>query len=527
VRAAVLATLVSGVLALRLSAAAEERVDEEMIARIKMEAFQSSRVMDTVEHLTDVYGPRLTGSPNLEAASLWARDRLTSWGLADSRLEAWGRFGRGWSIERFSVEMTAPSYDRLAAYPHAWSPSTAGPIAGEPVLVEIAGKDDFAKYRGKLKGAIVLRGKPSRNRRRFEPLATRYGDEDVQELGRSMNPGEPASYWADMDEWEKDTEKEREIAEFFRGEGISVLLEPSERDWGIVHVAGLGYYLGNEGDWFPSFVVAKEQYGRMVRLLERKVPVELEISLSVKFHDEDPQGYNVIAELPGSDARLRDEIVMLGAHLDSWHSATGATDNATGSAAVMEAMRVLKAVGARPRRTIRLALWTGEEEGYFGSVGYVKSHFGDPDTMRLAPEHAKLSAYFNLDNGTGRIRGVYLQGNEAARPILEAYLKAFDYLEASSLTVQNTGGTDHLAFVALGLPGFQFVQDPVDYDTRTHHTHLDVYEAALEDDLKQASAILASVAYHAAMRDGMFPRPALPAPRTKSTESATSRGRGR
>jgi hypothetical protein len=508
-------SLVPSILVLALSAGAAERVDEEMIARIKTEAFQRSQVMETVGYLSDVHGPRLTGSPNLKAASLWAKERLASWGLANPRLEAWGRFGRGWSVERFSVEMTAPSYDRLVAYPHAWSPSTAGTITGEPVLVDVSGEDDFEKYRGKLRGAIVLRGKPLPGRRRFDAPASRLDDEGLKQLERSMNPGKPRDYWEDLDEWERDTAKEREIVEFFRAEGVSVLLEPSERDWGIVYVTALGYYLGNEGDWFPSFVVAKEQYGRIVRLLERKVPVKLEISLTTKFHDEDPEGYNVVAEIPGSDPELRDELVMLGAHLDSWHSGTGATDNATGSAAVMEAVRVLKAVGARPRRTVRLALWTGEEEGYFGSVGYVTSHFGDPETLELAREHGKLSAYFNLDNGTGRIRGVYLQGNEAARPILEAYLKPFDYLEASSLTVQNTGGTDHLPFLALGLPAFDFLQDPVDYDTRTHHTHLDVFDAALEDDLKQASAILASVVYHAAMREEMFPRP------------ATVRGRGR
>jgi carboxypeptidase Q len=489
----------------------QERVDEQAVARIKVEGFQHSQVMDTLGYLTDVYGPRLTGSPGLKAASDWCVKRLGEWGLQNPRLESWGTFGRGWSVERQSIEMTSPRYSRLIAYPHAWSPGIEGTLEGSPVLVEIKGKEDFDKYRGKLKGAIVLRGKPLPARSRFEPYGTRYDAEELAKEGGRINPGEPKSFWADQEAWDKDVAKEREIVDFFKSEDISLLIEPSERDDLVVHVAGLGYYLGTTGQTFPSFVMAKEHYTRILRLLDRTVPVTLEVSLQTKFYDN-AEGTNVLADLPGSDPALRDEVVLLGAHLDSWHSGTGATDNGAGSAAILEAMRILKATGLSPRRTIRLGLWTGEEQGYFGSVGYVTKHFGDLKTMKLLPEHAKLAVYLNLDNGSGRIRGVYLQGNEAARPIFEAFLKPFEYLDATTITTENTGGTDHLPVNGIGLPGFQFIQDPLDYDNHTHHTNIDVLDNAIEDDLKQAAVIIASVAYDAAMRDQKFPRPPMPEP---------------
>ncbi|HSF16683.1 MAG TPA: M20/M25/M40 family metallo-hydrolase [Vicinamibacteria bacterium] len=506
------------VLVVAQTSLAQERIDEEVIARIKMEGFQRSRLMETLSYLTDVYGPRLTGSPGLDAAASWCVEKLKGWGLASARLESWGEFGRGWSVESYSVEMTAPRYARLSAYPHAWSPSTDGVIEGTPMLVEIGGKEDFDTYRGKLKGRIVLRGLPEPARSRFEAEGKRLDEREMSEATRAIHPGEPRGFWEEADEWDETVAREREIVEFFRDEGIAVLIEPSERDGAIVRVSALGYFLGTDISYFPSFVMAKEHYGPILRILEKDVAATLKISLQASFTDR-VEGNNVLADLPGSDAERSDELVMLGAHLDSWHAGTGATDNAAGAAAMMEAVRILEAVGAAPRRTIRLALWTGEEQGYFGSLGYVTRHFGDPETMVLTPEHEKLSAYFNLDNGTGRIRGVYLQGNEAARPILEAFLAPFAYLEAAGLTVLNTGGTDHLPFHALGLPGFQFVQDPIDYDTRTHHTNLDVYENLLEEDLEQAAVIIASVAYHAAMRDERFPRPRLPQPRPEAKKN--------
>ncbi len=495
-------------------AAAQERVDEAVIAKIKTEAFQHSQVMDTLSWLSDVYGPRLTGSPAYEAAAEWARMRFEKYGLSGAKLEPWGKFGPGWSVERFSVEMTQPRYSRLIAYPCAWTPSTPGVIKGSPTLVEISGKDDFPKYKGKLKGAIVLLGKPSQEASPFNPPAIRASAEQLTERERAMNPGEPKDYFAAVDSFKKFTEKQRDIARFLRDEGVAVILEPSVRDDDILEVAGFGYFLGTD-PYFPAFVVAKEQYGRMLRLLEKKIPINLEISLTTKFYTGNEQSSNVIAEIPGTDPKLADQVVMLGGHLDSWDSGTGACDNGAGSAVVIEVARILEAIGTRPRRTIRFALWAGEEEGFFGSTGYVKKHFGDPETLELKPEQAKVSAYFNLDNGSGRIRGVNLQGNEAVRPIFEAFLKPFNYLEASTLTVRNTGGTDHLLFNAVGIPGFQFIQDPLDYGSRRHHTNVDVYEGAMEGDLEQAAAIMASFVYNTAMRDDMLPRAPLPTPRPK------------
>jgi len=502
---------------------AQERVDDALIARIKTESFQHSQVMDTLSWLSDVYGPRLTGSPGYKAASEWARDRFSKWGLANARLEPWGKFGPGWSVERFSVEMTQPRYSRLIAYPCAWTPGTPGVIKGSPVLVEISGKNDFQKYKGKLKGAIVLLGKPSAQASRFEPPGQRVTAEQLVRRERAMDPGQPRDYFSEVDRFKEFVDKQKEIVQFLRDEGVAVVLEPSVRDDNVIEAAGLGYFLGTD-PYFPALVVAKEQYGRMLRLLDKKIPMTLEINLTTKFYREDEQSNNVVAEIPGSDPKLAEQLVMLGGHLDSWDSGTGASDNGAGSAVVLEVARILKAIDAHPRRTIRFALWAGEEQGFFGSTGYVKQHFGNPETLELKPEQARVSGYFNLDNGSGRIRGVNLQGNEAVRPIFEAYLKPFQYLEASTLTVRNTGGTDHVLFNAVGIPGFQFIQDPLDYGTRRHHTNIDVYEGAIEEDLQQAAAIMASFVYHTAMRDEMLPRAPLPKPRSKG-DQPTETGR--
>ena len=495
---------------------AQERVDEQVIAAIKTEGFQRSQVMETLSWLTDVHGPRLTNSPGYKAAADWAKAQLERWGLVNARLEPWGTFGPGWSVDRYSVEMTEPSYARLIAQPHAWTRSTPGVVTGAPVLVEIASKSDFAKYKGKLKDAIVLLNKLKPAQSRFKAPAVRYTDAELREQEAAIHPGRPESYQAEEAQWEKESlSNDREIMRFLRDEGIAVLVEPSVRDGLIVEVAAVGYFLSNTEPWFPAFVMAKEHYGRLLRLLEKNVPVKLEISLRTTIHEQNLQGHNLVAEIPGSDPQIGNQVVMLGGHFDSWHSGTGTTDNAAGCSVVMEAVRILKAIGVKPRRTIRVALWDGEEQAFYGSIGYIKSHFGDPDTKVVKPEQALVSAYFNVDNGSGRIRGIHLQGNEAVRPIFEAWLKPFNYLGATSLTTRNTGGTDHLIFHAIGIPGFQFVQDPLDYDSQTHHTDLDVYESAVADDLQQAAVVLASLVYHAAMRDEMLPRHAMPKPWTK------------
>jgi carboxypeptidase Q len=506
------------VLAASVSVLAQEPVNDTVVAKIKTEAFQQSAVMNTLSWLSDVHGPRLTGSPTLREAAEWARDQLTKWGLVNAALEPNGTTSRGWSIERFSIEMTAPQYMRITGYPRAWSPALTTPLAVTPIVVDVKSKDDFDKYKGKLRGAIVMNGRPEPSDIGFQPEAKRLTDDELKKMERQIDPAAqgfdnaPKSYWDEEDEFNKALAKQREVYEFFAKEGIAALVTPS----GVSEdVRTDGFYDHVWHPAYPGFVISREHYGRIMRLLDLKQPVTLTLSLSVRAVDR-VEGYNVVAEIPGTDPAIGSQVVMLGGHLDSWHSGTGATDNGAGVAVALEAVRILKAIGVQPRRTIRVALWTGEEQDYFGSAGYVEKHFADIKTMALKPEHATLAAYFNLDNGSGRIRGVNLQGNEAVRPIFDAWLRPFNYLGAATLTTLNTGGTDHMPFDAVGLPGFQFIQDPLNYESKVHHSNLDLYEEAVPEDLKQASAIMAAFVYHAAMRDAMLPRKPLPKPHADS-----------
>jgi carboxypeptidase Q len=501
-------------LAVSVPLVGQEAVNDTVIAQIKIEGFQHSAVMDTLSWLSDVHGPRLTGSPALRRAGDWARDQLARWGLANAALESYGSIGRGWMLERFSIEMTEPQYMRITGYPRAWSPAIAATLAGTPVVVEVKAREDFDKYRGKLGGAIVMNGRPEAADIGFPPEAKRFTDEELKKQEGAIDPAAasadnaPKSFWDEERDWQKMLAKQIEIYKFFAAEGIAALVEPSAI---TEDVRVGGFYDRVWRPTYPGFVLSREHYGRIVRILDRKRPVKVSFTLAAQFADN-VDGFNVVAEIPGTDPVLKSEVVMLGGHLDSWHAGTGATDNGAGCAVAMEAVRILKTIGALPRRTIRIALWTGEEQDYFGSIGYVEKHFGDLKTLALKPEHAKLAAYFNLDNGSGRIRGVNLQGNEAVRPIFDAWLRPFNYLGASTLTTLNTGGTDHMPFDAVGLSGFQFIQDPLNYDTKVHHSNLDVYEEAVPDDLKQAAVIMASFVYHAAMRDAMLPRKPLPQP---------------
>jgi carboxypeptidase Q len=510
------------------SAQAQEPVDQTVIARIKTEAFQHSQVMEMMFYLTDVHGPRLRGSRNYKAAAEWAVKTLSAWGLSKAQLEPGGFTGRGWTLNKFNVEMTEPQYQHLIAYPLAWSPATKGTISGNPVMIEINSPDDFQKYRGKLRGNIVMLGKPgSKPTAHFEADARRFTEDELRRGAQVVHPTDKSpdnltSYeapnYAQADKSRREGLSRRAtLSKFLVDEGVAALLRPSPLDSTNLLATDAGGFDLNSSNYklpipelaVPSFVVAREHYGRIYRLTERGLPVKLEINLQVTIHEAGP-GYNIVAELPGVDPKLKDELVMLGGHFDSWHAGTGATDNAAGSVVMMEAMRILKNVGVKPRRTIRIALWDGEEGGHLGSSTYVKNHFGDPATMKLKPDHDKLAGYFNLDYGTGKIRGVYLQGNEAVRPIFESWLRPLHYLGATTLAIQSVGGTDHLDFDHAGLPGFQFIQDPIDYETRTHHTNLDVYESIQPDDLKQAAVIVASFVYHTAMRDEKLPRKPLP-----------------
>lgn len=495
---------------------AQRETDEKVLARIKTEAFQNSQIMDALGYLTDVFGGRLTNSQSLKNAKNWTRDKMIAWGIENATIEPWGTWGQGWELEKFSVEMTAPTYDRLIAYPLAWTPSTNGAVTGLPVIVSVRSPADFDKYRGKLKGAIVMNGAvtPETPEARAANPIKKFSDEELAKAsqatdptGEGINGGSTVSYQQEEKDWVKSLARAKEITKFFKTEGVAALIQPSRRTNGVLSVQGA--YEPDANFNVPTFVIAREQYARIARLSERKIPVKLEVNLQTRTNS-DGTGSNIIGEIVGSDSRLKDEVVMLGGHFDSWHASTGAADNAASCLVMLEAMRILKAIGAKPRRTIRVALWDGEEQDYYGSIGYVKKHFGDPLTLKLKPGHEKLAAYYNLDNGAGRIRGIFLQGNEAARPIFEEYLKPFDYLGSKTVSILNTGGTDHMAFDAVGLPGFQFIQDPLDYNTRVHHTNLDFLEAVNEEDLKANAVIVAWFAYQTAMQNEKLPRKALP-----------------
>jgi carboxypeptidase Q len=503
---------------------ATESVDYGAVTAIREEAFSRSQVMETLAQLTDVIGPRLSGSPAAKRANEWTRDQLATWGLANARLESFGPFGRGWSLDHASVHAVAPFAAPLIALPKAWTPGTEGVVRGKVVKAKLESEADFEKAKGKLAGQIVFLADARDLARPEKPFFRRFGEADLLDLAR-FDTADPR----DREAARKRYRFQRALRDFLIAEGAVAAVEPSERDGGVVRVAGAGSRVKGENPGVPVLVMAAEHYNRLVRLLDRGLPIELELDLRIRFHDDDEMAYNTIAEIPGTDKAS--EVVMLGAHLDSWHAGTGATDNAAGSAVAMEAMRILKKLALKPRRTVRLALWTGEEQGLLGSRAYVRQHFGSrpeptspdeqdiPASLRtpagplsLKPEHALLSAYFNLDNGTGRIRGVYTQGNVAAVPIFTAWLAPFADLGAGTLTNRNTGGTDHLSFDQVGLPGFQFIQDEADYDSRTHHTNVDMYDRLQKDDLMAASAIMASFVYHAAMRDERFPRKPLPTP---------------
>ena len=603
----------------RMTAAPATQPDEA-IARIRDEGLNRSQAMDTLDHLCNVIGPRLTGSPGGRRANEWTRETLTSWGMENAHLEAWGPFGRGWQVRRFSMQVVEPYTIVLNGYPKAWSPGFDKPFEAPVVYIDATREADLEKYKGKLKGAVVLAGKTRDVQARFEPLASRLDDERLERLA-SAQPGSSAM----MGQARAQTASERR-AQFAesgaRGEALArgrtgratepatqPATSPSGRrrfdpfasrllsfvaDEGAAVVI-TGSTVGDGGTFFvsaasvpgdtsrstgagaspttepttapttgpttrprvwatdapkvpPQVMLAIEDYNRLARMIQRGEKPTMAVDMRVDFFDDDEMAYNTIAEIPGTDPELKDEIVMVGAHLDSWHSGTGATDNAVGSACAMEAVRIIKAAGLQPRRTIRVALWTGEEQGLYGSAAYVKKHFGhDPDratrgqrpavadpaagassdndnraaaaaaqpatrpARRVVKErdYEKLSVYFNLDNGTGKIRGIYAQGNAAAVPLFKSWLAHFTDLGASTVTLSNTGGTDHQSFDAINLPGFQFIQDPIEYSSRTHHSNYDVYDRLQAEDVKQASTIMAAFVYKAAMMDERFPRKAV------------------
>ncbi len=492
-----------------LIARQSEPVDLQMITRIKDEATNNSQVMETLSYLTDVYGPRLTGSSYLREASEWARDEMSEWGLANSRLESWGTFGRGWLVERYSIEMLSPRYMNLIAHPKAWTPGTDGPVTGEAVLIDLEDFDEES-LKGTLSGKIVLLGLPEAPEKGFEADANRLSEEELEEKYAAPDGSPSPRNYSRWQRYRERRRKREQISKFLRQENVAAVMQASSITHGTLRIQSGGSYKNAASNTLPTLVVALEHYNRIARLLEKEIPVEMAVNIQTRFETEDSLGYNVIAEIPGTDRKLKDEVVVIGAHIDSWHSGTGATDNAGGCAVMMEVMRILKALDIAPRRTIRVALWSGEEQRLFGSRGYVKQEYGNRRTMELKEDHENLAAYYNIDNGSGKIRGIYLQGNDACRPIFESWFRPFHDMGAETITIRGTRSTDHMAFDELGLPGFQFIQDPLDYFSRTWHTNMDVYDHVLEGDLIQMSTIVASIVYHTAMRDEKLPRKPLP-----------------
>lgn len=514
-----------------------EKVDSSIVAKMKDEGWNRSQVMNYISYMCDVYGARLTGSPEYIAAAEWVKKEMEKIGLENVHLESWGPFGIGWSLKKFYAHALKPTQYPIIAYPKAWSPGLKGTVRGKLLYLNAANDSALNLFKGRLKNAIVLMGDAREVVAHFNADARRMHDTSLLKLANAV----PGSRGRSGRRPEMTTVAQNRFMlqqkklEMCINEGAACILEPASGDDGTVFVQQVSLpappgaafnarprpYDRKQPKNIPQIAVAVEQYNRFIRTVTKGIDVELELQLEVQFSDKDSMGYNIIGEIPGSD--LKDEVVMAGAHFDSWHTGTGATDNAAGSAVCMEAMRLFTTLGLKPRRTVRIALWGGEEQGLLGSRAYVADHLAVRDTTvkqgeaqyKHKPEFEKFSAYFNLDNGTGKIRGVYMQENEGVRNIFRQWLTPFQEMGASTLSTSNTGGTDHGSFDQVGIPGFQFIQDPIDYDTRTHHSNMDVYDRIQVEDMKQAAIIMASFAYHAAMRDEKLPRKSRAVQRTQ------------
>lgn len=535
----ILARLKSPAIALALGLAlaapafpqAAEPVDWDVVSRIRGEAFNRSQVADTLKELTETIGPRLTASPSAVKANEWARKKLTAWGLSNAHDEVWDEaFGRGWAFRTASIEMLSPRQQPIHALPRAWTPGTSGPVEGTAEILVIKTFEDAEKMKGQLRGKILL---VDEARKYVSPNRPDFRRHDQASLGELQTfpvaeDVKPEDRQKQRKERADREELTRKLNPFLVDEGVVATLRISNWDNGILRVTGGGSRKAGESAGVPDLVVSAEHYNQLVRAVQRKETVRLRVNVDGGFTSEgNLPAANTIAELPGTGPKA-DEVVIIGAHMDSWHTGTGASDNGAGTVVMMEAMRILKKIGVKPRRTIRIALWTGEEQGLLGSTAYVAKHFGkypeptDPKEkevpqflrdnkgpLQKSPAYDKFAAYFNFDNGTGRIRGVYAQENAGVVPIFEAWLKPFNDLDAKLVTLRNTSSTDHISFDRIGLPGFQFVQDPTDYSTHVHHTELDTWDHTVTEDLKQAAAVIASFAYHAAMREQRLPRKPL------------------
>jgi carboxypeptidase Q len=521
-----------------------ESLDYAMYGSIRAEALGHSHVMEYASALMDGIGPRLTGSPNLKRANEWTRDQFTAMGCGNAHLEDWGEFGMAWEQLNTWLRMTSPDNAVFIAQAAPWSPATKGPVSAAAVWVDIKEEKDFDKYKGQLAGKIVFAGDMRDVKPVDKPLFTRNDEAELKKI--QEYPLKPDRNRQDVQRFAQRMEFREKLGKFLASEGALAVVLPSrdaEDNGGsggtIFDDNGSSFgrlvYQREHANPLPLAVTAIENYGRVYRLLKASVPVTIELNIDAKFSGDHQHGFNTVAEIPGSDPKLKDEVVMVGGHLDSWAAGTGATDNGAGSVVAMEVMRILNTLHVKPRRTIRVALWTGEEQGLLGSQGYARDHLGviprstDPDQLKLSermrkvtgpiqvkPEQEEISAYFNVDNGSGRIRGVYLQQNGAVASIFKQWMEPLKDVGVTTISLQDTGGTDHLSFDAVGVPGFQFIQDPLDYDSRTHHSNMDTYERLQAEDLAQAALVEAIFVYNAAMRDQMLPRKPFPHPELES-----------
>jgi hypothetical protein len=514
--------------------AVEDRADLNLVNKLREEEASRSAVMEILAELTDEIGPRLTASPGLKKAGEWSKSKLAAWGLQNVHTESFAPFGRGWAMQHASLRMLSPNQVDLVAIPKAWTPGTDGPRQGKVVYAKLESDEDLAKWRGKLAGAIVLTDAPHVSKPHLKGDAARLSNEELLELSKiELDAVSPRA--ARMAKFGKQYKFEKKLKPFLVEEKVLAVLSVSPGEDGTIFVAGGGSWKKDEPIGPPSLVVQTEAYNRLWRLAEKKKDVQLEVDVKAGFIEEDPESViNVLADIPGSDKK--DEIVMLGAHLDSWHGGTGATDNGAGVSVAMEAVRLLKAIGFKPRRTIRIGLWGGEEQGLLGSKAYASKWIAsrpepdpkDKDTppfMRKPgwpitpkPMHGKLAVYFNLDNGSGKIRGVFTEGNVAVKPVFDAWLQPFHDFGAATNSLRGTYGTDHQSFDSVGIPAFQFIQDELDYDSRTHHSNIDVFDKAQKGDLMQAAIIMASFVAHSANRDEMLPRKPMPQQPTAKAE---------
>lgn len=502
-------------LSMPMAALAQEKVDQDMMQKIREEGLKRSQVMDIAFNLTDKSGNRLTNSAGYMRAANYAKEALTSWGVSNATLDPWGEFGKGWDLEKSYVAITAPYYKPIMAWPKTWTSGTRGSKSADIIVIQLKDSTSLDAYRGQLKNKLLIIDQMNEYKHSFKADAVRFTDEQLERMAAATPPppptGAPQQFRGTQNPAARALVLLKAMA---KSEGAVGMFSTSTRNHdGTIFAQGGGAYKGNDPENFLDMALGIEDYNTILRLAKAGTPVKMDVDVKTKFQTKDLQGYNVIAEIPGTDPLLKDEIVMIGAHLDSWQAGSGATDNASGSAVMMEAMRILKTLGVQPKRTIRIGLWSGEEQGLLGSRGYVKKTFADPANMQPLPAHEKFSAYYNIDNGTGKIRGIYLQGNAACKDIFSAWLAPFKDLGATTVTISNTTGTDHQAFDGVGLPGFQFIQDPIEYDTRTHHSNMDVYDHLVADDLKQIATIVAAFTYNTAQRDAKLPRKAMPKPR--------------